>query len=94
MLTHHLKAVQIASGPGLTVEGEVRVTGIQVHASGFRLRLERQEPLCVIVNRDGREQRHQVRHKSTAGAAVMMMTAPILARIATRMLLGSGRRPT
>jgi hypothetical protein len=80
-----LRTVTISTAAGRTVEGQVRVRGIDARAGGRGFRLERREPVSVLIRENGSLRRVALPRPERRALAIWI-AAPVAALIARRIV--------
>jgi len=77
--------VTISTAGGRTVEGQVRVRGIDARAGGHGVRFERREPVSLLI-REGGSLRRVALPPPQRGPLAIWIAAPLAALIARRLV--------
>ena len=83
--------MRLATVEGLAVDGVVRTRRFELQRCAFRIRLERQDPTAVVVERRGHTERIALRDSSASAIRVAWLAIPVAAGITTR-ILRAGRK--
>ena len=81
-----LRTVTISTANDRTVEGQVRVRGIDARAGGRGFVFERREPVSLLIREQGSLRRVALPQTRHSGLAAAWIAAPIAACIAKRLV--------
>ena len=90
-LLNDLRRQRVAYAQGRTVDGEVRVRGLDLHVAGRSIVVERRVPVAVVVMDGGRESRYRL-PREPGIPAVAFVAAPIAAFVVARIFSPKRRK--
>jgi hypothetical protein len=91
-LRNELHNVSVSDRRGRSVEGIVRVRGVDARVNGRGFVLEQRQPVGVVVHTSSGMQRLALPRHDAAGGAAIALAGPLLF-LATKRFLKKGRRP-
>jgi hypothetical protein len=83
--TNELRTVQVADGPGRTVEAVVRRHGIDARADGRGFVYQSEEPVTLLVRDRDTLRRISMPERNEGVPAMAFLAAPIAAMVVARM---------